>query len=396
MKVLQLCPKPLFPPMDGGKIAMLNTANGLREAGIEVHQLIISSPSHPFPASIPPEYPFPVQQVTIDTRVTVWGALKNLLSRRSYNLSRFDRPAFHAAVENQLDSHAYDIIQAESIYTLAALPLIRRYSAAPVVLRAHNVEHRIWERLARGCPSPLRKQYLRLLAKRLKKEELALCRRVDGLVVMSETDRDTFRELGVGVPVEVVGIGTGLTAPPEMPDQLEKLQLFHIGAMSWQPNVEGIDWFIREVWPGVREKLPAMRLVLAGHEMPERLRRMENLGIFVKEAPDARDFMLNEGLMIVPLLSGSGIRVKIIEGMALGKVIITTEAGVEGIPATADKELLIAPNARRFCDLIVNCFADPAWVSRISENARTFASLNFSTAVLTQRLLRFYNQLLKH
>jgi glycosyltransferase involved in cell wall biosynthesis len=389
MKILQLCPKPLFDPLDGGKIAMRASAEGIQKTGHEVVQWMISTPRHPWPKSIPRDYPFQVFNHFTDTRVKVWSAFLNLFSTESYNLIRFRDALLLNKQINWLSENEVDLIQAESIFTLTSIRELLANTKVPIYLRAHNVEYLIWKRMAEQCRNPLKRVYLNLLSKRLKIEEVAICNTCNGMSVMSEIDASLFREAGVRVPIAVVGISTNLT-PTQPKNSLEKKQLFHLGAMDWLPNREGVDWFIHMVWPEIHAALPDWILVLAGKEIPTSYTYLQHQNIHVKPAPDAAVFMQDEGIMVVPLLSGSGIRVKIIEGMALGKVIITTSIGLEGIPAQSGVNILIANEPADFLRIIKDLIAFPQLAQTISENALTFANEHFRSEVLSQKLLHFY------
>lgn len=389
MTILQLCPKPLFDPLDGGKIAMRASAEGIQNEGHEVVQWMISTPRHPWPASTPGDYPFKVFNHFTDTRVKVWSAFLNLFSKESYNLIRFRDASLLSKQVEWLKENNVDLIQAESIFTLTHIRELRAKKKVPIYLRAHNVEFLIWKRMAEQCRNPLKRAYLNLLSKRLKSEEIAICNACNGMSVMSEIDAVSFREAGVRVPITVVGISTNLTPSQQIPS-LEKKQLFHLGAMDWLPNREGVDWFIRQVWPDIHAALPDWILVLAGKEIPSSYSNLQHHNIHVKQAQDAAVFMQNEGIMIVPLLSGSGIRVKIIEGMALGKVIITTSIGLEGIPAQSGVHILIANEPADFLRIIKDLIAFPQLARTISENALTFANEHFRSEPLSQKLLHFY------
>ena len=389
MTILQLCPKPLFDPLDGGKIAMRASAEGIQNTGHEVVQWMISTPRHPWPASIPSDYPFKVFNHFTDTRVKVWSAFLNLFSKESYNLIRFRDASLLIKQVEWLKENNVDLIQAESIFTLTHIQELRAKTKVPIYLRAHNVEFLIWKRMAEQCRNPLKRAYLNLLSKRLKSEEIAICNACNGMSVMSEIDATLFREAGVRVPITVVGISTNLIPSQQIPS-LEKKQLFHLGAMDWLPNREGVDWFIRQVWPDIHAALPDWILVLAGKEIHSSYSNLQHHNIHVKPAQDAVVFMQEEGIMIVPLLSGSGIRVKIIEGMALGKVIITTSIGLEGIPAQSGVHILIANEPADFLRIIKDLIAFPQLAQTISENALTFANEHFRSEPLSQKLLHFY------
>ena len=151
-----------------------------------------------------------------------------------------------------------------------------------------------------------------------------------------------------------------------------------------------MDWFVRQVWPHVHASLPDWILVLAGKEIPSYYSTLKHQNIYVKPAPDAAVFIQEGGIMIVPLLSGSGIRVKIIEGMALGKVIITTSIGLEGISAQSGVNIFVANEPTDFLRIINEIIAFPQLAQTISENALTFANEHFRSEPLSQKLRHFY------
>lgn len=388
LKILQICPKPLFPPWDGGKLAMQNLAEGLVSNGAELIQLMLESPGHRFPEKA--DSNSPIHRIFIDTRIKPFHALVNLLGTESYHLTRFRQKSFRDGLLNLLKAEKFDVIQGEGLYTLGYLDDIRRHSKAFIVLRAHNVEHLIWERASRTSRNPALSFYLRLQSKRLKQEEYRIARAVDGMAVMSKEDLMAFRRMGVDTKACVIGIGTQLQPPKPLPDPTLGKDIFHLGAMNWFPNREGVNWFLQSVWPELQTAIPGIRFYLAGHGMPEGLKHREKDGVFVQEAEDAATFMLSHGLMVVPLLSGSGIRVKIIEGMKLGKLIVTTPIGAEGLGVEDGKQVLIASSAKEFVEKISLCFRDPAFARKISENACNFAAEHFDTARLAEQLLRFY------
>ena len=128
-------------------------------------------------------------------------------------------------------------------------------------------------------------------------------------------------------------------------------ELFHIGSMNWLPNIEGIEWFIENVWPLIIEQYPSITFTIAGRNIPNQFyaKNIKNFKV-EGEVPDAKQFMLSKDIMIVPLLSGSGIRIKIIEGMALGKTIITTSIGAEGLDINDGVNILIANTPQEFLE----------------------------------------------
>jgi glycosyltransferase involved in cell wall biosynthesis len=381
--------------MDGGKLAMKSMAEGLKNAGIEVHQFLLGTPGHPIPADIPKNYPFYVHTENLDTSVRIGGALFNLLgSRASYNLARFRSEQIAENLLLRIKAEKYDIVQAESIFALELIYPILDKIKCPVVLRAHNVEHKIWERLAHNVTNPLKKIYLTKMSRRLKLEEIQRIRSVSAVVAISSSDLELFYQMGLNVPAEVIGIAQPLPRRENLNKLNETQKLFHIGAMDWQPNQEAIDWFLKDVWPVVHQKFPEITFSFAGKSMPNRYKKLSIDGVKLMEAPDAYAFMRDNGLMVVPLLSGGGIRVKIIEGLSLGKVILTTSCGVEGIDAEHGKHLFICNQPADFVEVIQRLRDNPELINEVSENAINFARNNFDPETLTNRLIGFYKTLI--
>ena len=392
MKLIQICPKSPLPTDDGGKIAMLEIANGLHDAGICVKQLIFDTSKNRFPATAPKNYPFEFRKVFMQTQVSVLGGLTNLFSSSSYLLKRFENQQVLEELQAWIHDEPVDLIQAESIYALAPIIHALKELKTPVFIRAHNVESLIWERLASRTRNPLKRRYLRIQASRLKKEEIAMCNRVEGILAISELDKKIMQANGITTPITVIGISTTLAreTSPDHPNQAQ--ELFHLGAMDWTPNREGIDWFIETVWPQIRQKWPKLKFILAGKNMPERYSKKQAEGIYVKQAIHSASFMESHGIMIVPLLSGSGIRVKLIEGLALGKVIIATSVAAEGIPVIDGKHMLIANTPQEMIAQIGRCLTDKALALEISKNAAIFAQEQFSRKHLTEKLISFYHE----
>jgi glycosyltransferase involved in cell wall biosynthesis len=175
--------------------------------------------------------------------------------------------------------------------------------------------------------------------------------------------------------------------------EVEPDSLYHLGSMDWMPNLEGVRWFLDKVWPLVHERMPQLTFYLAGRKMPEELLNLSLEGVrVVGEVPDAMAFMASKQINVVPLLSGSGIRVKIIEAMSAGKVVITTSIGAEGINFTNGKDLLIADTPQQFVDQLQRCVENPQFCREVGQNALGLIQQQYDNQTLTQRLLQFYQK----
>lgn len=399
MKVLQLANKIPFPPLEGGSIAINTITQGLLKAGHEVKVLAMNTPKNFIDiAMLPADYrnSTAIESVYVDNRVKPIDALCNLLfSEKSYHVVRFDTMPFRQKLIELLTSEEYDIVQLEMIYLAPYIETIRKYSKAAIILRAHNVEHLIWKRTEDSTSNFLKKYYLSVLVKRLKAFEQERFSLVDGIAAISEQDAKFIKELGYAGPITDIPVATNIIDSRRSDITPEFPGIFHLGSMNWIPNIEGIKWFIEKVWPLVIAKHRIAKLYLAGRAMPQWLFNLKSESIVVMgEVPDSAAFMQSKCIMVVPLLSGSGMRVKIIEGMAHGKTIVSTSIGAEGIDVLNEKNIMIADTPEAFAAAIGKCISDKALCAQIGENARSLIAEKYNNSAVTHKLIDFYKQIL--
>ena len=400
MKILMLCNKSPWPKREGGPIAMHAMISGLLQAGHSVKVLAANTNKYNIdPATIPEDFKEKtrIEFVDMDLTLNIPGALKNYLTRKSYHVARFHTKEFAQKLTAILRSESFDIIQLEMLYMASYLDILRKYSKAPIVLRAHNIEHKIWQRVAENCTNPLKHIYLNHLYKALKRFEIGILNKVDGIVAITPVDARNFDRLSHSTNIISIPFGINLATLPEDLDQPEEASLFHIGTMNWFPNEESIRWMLSEVWPLVTKRKPDIKLHLAGRYMPEWISKLSLPNIIVDgEVPDVWEYMQRFSIMVVPLFSGSGIRIKIVEAMAAGKAIITTAIGAEGINYENGQHLLIAKDARSFTDAIVKLCDDKNLRDTLGKNAKLLIAKEHDNNKLMQKLTAFYNELLEN
>lgn len=392
MKILILSTKMPWPPKDGGAIATLNLAVGLARNGAEVTLLTMNTRKHYFPPEQIPGHIrelIRVRPVAVDTRVRTLGLLRNFLfSSYPYIAERFISETFRLALEDCLRREDYDIVQMEGPY----LGYYRQFigKTALVSLRAHNLEHRIWSLRSEEESNPLKRIYFRSLAKRIKRLEKRLLHEIDLLVPISGSDEDGFRGMQHQLPVRVCPTGLDLSDYPGSPP-MEEIRLFFIGALDWAPNLEGLEWFFENVWPSVLAWHPETLLHVAGRNSDKYFTSHLPENVFPEgEIEDARSFYRDHTVMIVPLLSGSGIRIKILEAMAMGKVVISTSTGAAGLGAEDGRQLFIADQAEDFVRVLKKLQKRPQIMQEIGHQARQFVTENFDNLVLSKNLFSFY------
>ncbi|MBK9175565.1 MAG: glycosyltransferase [Flavobacteriales bacterium] len=400
MRILQLCNKPPFPPIDGGSKAMHNLTRGLLKAGHEVKVLCISTPKQPLVLDhIPKDYAKAtrIEGVFVDTSVNVVDAFTDLLTADNYNISRFFSADMDIRLIRLLTEESFDVVQLESLFMTPYIATIRRYTKARIVLRSHNLEYVIQDRIASGERNILKRPYRRFLAKQLENYEMAVLDRVDGVAAISPSDAEHFLAHGTRTPIVTIPFGVDPTEyPADGHDGRKAPIFFHLGSMDWLPNEEGIRWLLDTVWPKVLRKCPEARLHLAGNKMPKDLLESDCDGVQVKgRVKSATAYMRKRQVMLVPLFSAGGMRVKIIEGMAMGQAVISTPIGAEGIACTDGRDILLAATAAEFAERIIALHRDPARAAVIGEKARELVTRAYSDAPIVQDLTAFYKKLLR-
>ena len=394
MKVLQLCSKPPYPPVDGGTLAMNSITQGLLAAGCEVRVLAMCSEKHPvLEDRIPDDYRCATrfEAVFVDLRLHPLDAGVAMLCGDSYHVRRFESKAFAARLAQVLQEETFDIVHVESIFLAPYVPVIRRHSNAPVILRTHNVENQIWRRMAMSERNCCKRWYIKHLSLTLRAYEREHVNDFDGVVSITDNDADYFRSEGCRKPIVTIPFAITPVSVDGVAEQPGTL--FHLGSMDWLPNQEGVRWFLDRVWPLIHSQMPSLTLHLAGRRMSDQLLNLKLEGVhIVGEVPDAATFIASKQINVVPLLSGSGIRVKIIEAMSQGKAVVTTTVGAQGIGAVDGRHLLIADTPERFATQIRRCVDDPAFRQTVGANARQFIADNFGIEPLTRQLLAFYDK----
>ncbi len=393
MKVLQLCHRVPFPANDGGNIAMISLADSLISQGVFLKMLSLNTRKHHVrmnSLSEKTKSKYNIESVNIDTSVTPLAAFLNLFSKDSYNVKRFFSKDFEKKLTDVLKGNSWDVVLAESLFMLPYLDTIRKNSSAKIVFRAHNVEHIIWERLAVNEKKSLKRNYLSLLAKRLKEYELQIIHKVDAILPITADDAKLFEEFECTIPMKVVPAGIDISEYPDQINEKQEVCLFHLGSMDWRPNMEGVQWFRDECWESIHKKFPNLFLFLAGRGFPKSLMQQSPPNVFCAgEIFDARKFMMDKQIMIVPLKSGGGMRVKIVQGMALGKTIISTTIGAEGINYTNGKDILIADTCSEFLQQVEKCMLDKAFCFSIGREARKLATEKYSNEVIGKVVMEF-------
>ncbi len=397
MKILFITKQIPFPPNSGYPIVVYNTIKGLLNLGAKI-SLFSLNPLRD-QVEIEDIYDPVFKQINfytqnVDSDVNALDALLNLFTKKSYNVSRFYTDEAAQKLENILREHTFDIVQLESLFTVPYLQLIKRHSDAKVVYRAHNIEFMLWERLADKPGFFLRKKYFTFLAERLRAFETEHINRFDYIFAISKPDRQSILHFGCAVPIAIFPVALDLNHYVVDRSQTSYPTLFHLGAMSWRPNEEGLAWFLDDIWPDIEKLDKDLRFYIAGKSMQKHFFEYDSDNVIVEgEVFDAIEFMNSKAIMIVPLLSGTGMRVKIIEGMAMKKCVIATTIAAEGINYTNGHDILIADTADEFYRSILQCMINPKRWMEIGDSARQTVEKYHRIRPICAEMMKIYEEL---
>jgi polysaccharide biosynthesis protein PslH len=376
---------------------MFNTISGLASEGNEIHVLSINTPKHfqedNVLGGIATQY-----NVFVDTEINTWKAFSNLFGSMPFNIERFISEKFSAKLKEILQEQSFDIIQFEGTYVAWYIKVVREFSSCPVVMRSHNIEHIIWQRLSVNEKNPLKRIYFKMLAKRLEKFEAEYYKKFDAVASITFEDTERLSAMGVKGLHRIIPAGVILDKFRINPKiRKEPFSLFILSALEWIPNQEALFWFIKYIWPGLIEKMPHLKLHIAGKGTPLHFFELKVKNMFIHGyVEDASSFMQQYDLMLVPLLSGGGMRLKIIEGMSLGKCIVSSAVGAEGIEYTEGKDIIICNKPEEWIKSILDYFHEPEKFSMVEGNAHKLIEEIYENKIVTKQYAELYSELIKN
>jgi glycosyltransferase involved in cell wall biosynthesis len=398
LKILILTHRVPFPQNGGYAIVVCNTIKGLVALGHVVSLVALNVKKYNGnPQEVTDELLSKINYTSynIDISISLLDGLRNLIGKKSNDVDRYYDPEFEKLLIRELRQTDYDVVQFEGLFVTPYLSAIRKHSGARVVYRSHNIEHQVWQRLAQQKSDLFKKWYLRTLARRVKDYELQQLNKVDAIAVFTAEDKNTILSYGTSIPVEIFPVGIDLTQYKPDFSLTEFPSLFFLGSLDWLPNREGIEWFIDNFHKDLTDGDLRVKFYVAGHNIPDRFDDYEVMGkIFIQgEVDDAFEFVNSKSIMIVPLLSGGGMRVKIVEGMAMQKCIISTSLGAEGINFENGTNIIIANDQEEFYTAIERCITDEEHCRTIGINARKLVEEQHDVNMVTRDLAAFYTKL---
>jgi glycosyltransferase involved in cell wall biosynthesis len=335
LRVLQICSKPPLAHGDGGSMAMHNLSQLLLSASCTLRICTLSTPKHPFRASDYPEEWARETQISafdLDSRPTLGALLKSVFTRRSFFFGRFQHRRWKRFIEQAVLEHKPEIVILDGLYSAGCLEILEKHNLR-IWLRSHNIEWMLWESVSEIEPHPIKRMLYRRWMRTLRKVESNIWNRVHHVVAITPEDAETVKHsVARSIKVSVLPASAPQVVLHESVTNEFRLHAYHLGGLGWLPNRQGVHWFLEEVWPEVLRVVPDVQLHLGGEAVSE-LVPIFPPGVCVHGVvEDLPAFLQSVDLLVLPYQSGGGLRMKALEALAFGKVVIGTKMGLAGIP----------------------------------------------------------------
>lgn len=388
MKILQLCLRFPFPARDGGTMAMASLSEGLKKCGQELHIGAFNTTKHLVSEEqiSKAKASFTIEVFNLDNSIGLTNTALNLLSKKAFHVSRFYTDDINEQLKQLLCKNEFDAVVFESIFMSPYLETVRQNTNAVCVLRSHNIEYRIWERVCQETNSIVKRQYLKVQVERLKNYELELTAKFDLIGAITPIDLAFYKSIGLQSKAFVLPFGVDVKGNEDTPNRSEKLVIGFLGSMDWIPNQEGVRWFVEEIWPKIDKAKVVCKI--AGKHMPQDLINKSDGDLIIEgEIKSATNFFQSLQLAIVPLRSGSGVRIKVLESMALGVPVLATTIGFEGIEAVANESIFKANKAEDFANKVNELANNRSQLGYVAANAASLIKNKYGKISAAQVLI---------
>lgn len=390
MKAVYITHKPIYPKTDGGCVAMDSFLKCLLHLNTDVNHILLSTEKHPFKLS---DYPEKIIEkvnpiaIDINTKVTVSGAVMALFQKGSFNVNRFHSNEMINHL-NGIDFSDVDIVILESIFTTSYFEDIRRLFKGKIVVRTHNVEHNIWEGYVKNTSNILKRFYLKKLSRDIKDYEIDILQQVDGIFSITEEDTALFKQLKIKTPIETIEVAVNIPSTEIDDNAYENSNLFHLGAMNWQPNIQAVERLMR-LFPSIRKRALSTELHIAGKHGDYLSNQISEGMSYHGYVDDLVNFCKNSGILVTPLISGSGVKIKVLEMLAMGVPVITTKIGAQGIKHDDHKVLIEANSDNELVEACVELINDKELRKELGTSSIKYIKKHHDIELISEKIKKF-------
>jgi sugar transferase (PEP-CTERM/EpsH1 system associated) len=334
-------------------------------------------------------------EIPTDGRNVAWYSLLffNLFSPSPYSAWKFYSGAMVRAVRKHAAAHSFDLVE---IGTIALANYAKLVPDLPRLMVHHNIESELLLRRSKSVKGILAKAYLALQGHKLRRFERKACSFFDHHTTVSERDGQTLQEIYADTKATVVpnGVDTNFFKPVDA--AIDENNIIFVGSLSWYPNSDAIDYLMRDIWHLIRAKAPNVSMNVVGKSPSKEIMEFSRSHPSFKTlgfVDDVRPYMAEAAVYVVPIRVGGGTRLKILDALAMGKAIVSTTVGCEGIDVTDGKDIIIADKPEEFAEKTVELMNNRDLREKLGRNARRTAEDVYSWEKIAPKLEQVYEEL---
>jgi sugar transferase (PEP-CTERM/EpsH1 system associated) len=299
--------------------------------------------------------------------------IRRLPSRAPYAVTKFTDPQVRRTVGQWVAAGRFDVAVCD--FLSASLNFPNRLPL-PCVLFQHNVETVLWQRMAKTETAPWRKLSYSIEAAKMARYEKRTLARFQRVIAVSQRDRDEMLKMDPHSRITVVPTGVDTEQYRVAPSSAgDRAIVVFTGSMDWEPNIDAVEYFCREIWPTVLRDFPDARFQIVGRNPHARVQRLKSASVEITgKVASINDYLAGATVVVVPLRIGGGTRLKIFEAMAMGKAVVSTSVGAEGLDVTPGRDLLIADSPKSFAANILDLWHHPELRRACEQSAAALAA----------------------
>lgn len=388
MNILQITPVFPYPPESGTRVELFNSIKYLSNK----HSITLLSFAEEIKENdIAVLKPYCADIVVIPNNIqdSFGGLLKNLFTAIPYNISKYISKSMVEAVRKQTRSKSFDLVRIDGLHIAYYKNFIKDI---PAVLREHNVESLIMQRFYKNQLNPLIKAYAYLQWKKLYRYEIEITRRFDKCIMITEVDRELLHSMASEAKTEIVTAGVDMEYfKPDATLKRQPHQIVFTGEMAWRPNIDAVTWFCEAIFPSILEEIPDSKFYIVGRNVTPAVKKLANENVVVTgRVEDVRPYVHSSTVFVVPLRVGGGMRLKILEAMAMGIPVVSTSIGCEGIKVENKKNILIADNAVDYAVMVIRMMKGEFDIEELVKRGFELIHSNYSWQRIAEQYDRIY------
>ena len=394
MKILFLSPTVPFPLTDGGRIRVFNLLKQIAQRS-EVTLLALETQSSDVESVVHLERfgirVHLVQQGGKLPSVSFGTLLRAFLKKVPITVARYNVPAYRQKFRELVATETFDLVH----YEMFHVAQFHTETHLPSLLSQQNVDAAIWRRLCQETANPLRKCLYWTQQRAFERYERLTHPQFDIVTCASEIDRQTFQRTNAAGRFEIIPNGVDVEDYQPAYGSEEEAHLIYIGSMDWYPNEDAVAFFADEVLPKIREKLPDVQFSAVGGNPSPRVQKLAARShiLVTGRVPEIKPYFARATVFVVPLRIGSGTRLKILEALAMGKAVVSTTVGAEGLNLVDGEEILIADEPIAFAEAVLRLLTDASLRRKIGENGRARVERDYDWRRIGEKLYRLYESL---